>query len=121
MQAVLPWPYHGRVFEFGLALLLVAILVAFLAQRFIPRGPRRDLASGTLLITGVSPRPDATGEQYVTIAGVINGPTLSEYAAYGRLIVNVDQWPAIGELRPVVYSTRNPDNWKFAPPEPSAG
>ena len=36
------------------------------------RGPRREIARGTLLVTGVSPRPDADGEQFVTIAGVIN-------------------------------------------------
>ncbi len=102
-------------------LLLVAILGVFLAQRFIPRGPRGDLASGTLLVTGVSPRPDASGEQYVTISGVINGPTVSEHAVYRRLVVNVDQWPTTGELRPVVYSPKNPDNWKFAPAEPPAG
>ena len=43
--------------------------------------------SGTLLITGVSPRPDATGEQYVTITGVIDGPTLNEYTVYQRMAV----------------------------------
>lgn len=44
-------------------LLLVAVLAVLLAQRFIPRGPRGELVSGALLVTGVSPRPDATGEQ----------------------------------------------------------
>ncbi len=102
-------------------LVLVAVLAVFLAQRFIPRGPRGELLSGTLLVTGVSPPPDTTGEQFVTIAGVINGPTVSEYAVYQRLVVNVDQWPTMGQLLPVVYSPKNPDNWKFAPPEPPAG
>ena len=109
------------MWEFGVLLLLVAVLGVFLAQRFIPRGPRGDLASGTLLVTGVSPRPAADGEQYVTIAGVINGPTVSEHAVYQRMAVDVDHWPAVGELHPVVYSPKNPDNWKFAPPEPTAG
>ena len=109
------------MWEFGLLLLLAAVLAGFLAQRFIPRGPRGELASGTLLVTGVSPRPDASGQQYVTIAGVINGPTVSEYAVYQRLVVDVDQWPKMGQLLPVVYSPKNPDNWRFAPPEPSAG
>jgi hypothetical protein len=109
------------VWEFGLLLLLVAIAVGLLAQRFLPRGPRGPLASGTLLVTGVSPRPDAVGEQYVTIAGVLNGPTVSEHAVYQRMAVNVDAWPVLGQLFPVVYSPRNPDNWKFAPPEVSAG
>jgi hypothetical protein len=98
-------------------LLLVAILVGFVAPRFIRRGPRGDSLSGTLLITGVSPRPDADGEQFVTIAGVIDGPTLNEYSVYLRMAVNVDNWPTVGELKPVVYSQRNPDNWTFAPPD----
>ena len=102
-------------------LLLVAVLAVFLAPRFIPRGPRGELVSGTLLVTGVSPRPDATGEQYVTIAGVIDGPTVNEHAVYQRMAVNVDHWPSVGELHPVIYSAKNPDNWKFAPPEPPAG
>ncbi|WP_373141725.1 hypothetical protein [Mycobacterium marinum] len=105
--------------EFGVLLILVAVLLAFLAPRFIPRGPRGALASGTLLVTGVSPRPDdAVGEQYVTITGVINGPTVNEYTVYGRMAVDVDQWPSTGQVLSVVYSPKNPDNWNFALEEP---
>ena len=96
--------------------LLVSVLAVLLAQRFIPRGPRGELSSGTLLVTGVSPRPDVTGEQFVTIAGVLSGPTVNEHAVYQRIAVDVDAWPSIGQLMPVQYSTKNPDNWKFAPP-----
>jgi hypothetical protein len=99
-------------------LLLVTILVLILAPRFIRRGQPGDALSGTLLITGVSPRPDATGEQYVTISGVIDGPTVNEYSVYQRMAVNVDNWPTVGEIKPVVYSQRNPDNWAFTPPDP---
>ena len=113
--------YHGRVWEFGVLLLLVAVLAVLLAPRFIQRGPRGDLRSGTLLVTGVSPRPDADGEQFVTIAGVINGPTVNEHAVYQRMAVDVDHWPTMGQLIPVVYSPKNPDNWNFAPPGPSGG
>ena len=95
-------------------LLLVAIAAGFLAPRFFRRGPRGDALSGTLLITGVSPRPDADGEQFVTITGVIDGPTLNEYTVYQRMAVDVDKWPKVGDLKPVVYSQRNPDNWTFA-------
>ncbi|MCV7095740.1 hypothetical protein [Mycobacterium kubicae] len=101
--------------ELGVLLILVAVLVVFLAPRFIPVGPRGALASGTLLVTGVSERPDAPGEQFVTIAGVINGPTVSEHAVYQRMAVSVDQWPTVGQVLPVVYSPKNPDNWRFAP------
>jgi hypothetical protein len=110
--------YHGVVLEIGVLLLLVTILAMFLAPRLVRRGPRAEALTGTLLVTGVSSRPDATGEQYVTIAGVINGPTVNEHNVYQRMAVNVDNWPTVGELRPVVYSQRNPDNWAFAPPEP---
>jgi hypothetical protein len=105
------------VWELGALILLLAVLGVLLAQRFIPRGPRGEPASGTLLVTGVSPRPDAGGQQYVTIAGVINGPTVNEYSVYQRMAVDVEQWPRVGQLFPVVYSPKNPDNWKFAPPD----
>jgi len=107
--------YHGVVWEIGALLLLVGVLVVILGPRFIRRGPRSDALNGTLLITGVSPRPDATGEQYVTITGVIDGQTVNEHAVYQRMAVNVDNWPTVGDLKPVVYSQRNPDNWTFAP------
>lgn len=97
--------------------MLVATLAVFLAPRFIRRGPRGDAVHGTLLVTGVSPRPDAAGEQYVTISGVINGPTVNEHVVYQQMAVDVNNWPTMGELFPVVYSPKNPDNWTFAPPE----
>ena len=82
------------------------------------RGMRGELAHGTLLVTGVSPRPDETGRQFVTITGVINGPTVNEHVVYQRLEVDVDQWPTMGQLFPVVYAPNNPDKWAFAPSEP---
>ncbi|HKI40185.1 MAG: hypothetical protein ACLQIK_08105 [Mycobacterium sp.] len=108
------------MWQFGVLIILLAVLAVALAQRFLPRGPRGESLSGTLLVTGVSPRPDATGEQFVTIAGVINGPTVSEHEVYARLAVNVDQWPTMGQLLPVLYSAKNPDNWTVAPGEPPA-
>lgn len=86
-----------------------------------PARPAGDLASGTLLVTGVSPRPDAGGQQYVTIAGIITGPTVNEYAVYQRMAVDVDQWPTVGQILPVVYSPKNPDNWTFTPNGPPVG
>lgn len=77
-----------------------------------------EFAHGTLLVTGVSPRPDEVGEQFVTISGVINGPTVTEHVVYQRMIVDVDQWPTMGQLIPVVYSPKNPDKWNFAPEAP---
>lgn len=104
------------MWEFLLLILLVAILVTYLAPWL--RRPRGDQVAGTLLVTGVSPRPDADGEQFVTIAGVINGPTVNEYAVYQRMAVDVENWPTIGQLMPVVYSPKNPDKWWLAPSEP---
>lgn len=79
------------------------------------RGVRGELAQGTLVVTGVSPRPDETGRAFVTITGVINGPTVNEHIVYQRLEVGVDEWPTMGQLFPVVYAPKNPDNWAFAP------
>jgi hypothetical protein len=109
------------VWEIGVLLLLIATLAVFVAPRFFRGGPGADAVSGTLLITGVSPRPDAAGEQFVTVTGVINGPTVNEHPIYYRAVVDVNDWPSMGQLLPVVYSQKNPDNWRLAPPEPPAG
>ncbi|MHA7648948.1 hypothetical protein ACX9NE_04100 [Mycobacterium sp. ML4] len=108
------------MWEFMVLLLLVAVLLVFLAPRFVRPGPRGALASGTLLVTGVSSRSGEAdeGEQFVTISGVINGPTVNEHAVYRRMVVTSDQWPVTGQQFPVVYSPNNPDNWNFAPTGP---
>lgn len=105
------------VWETGVLLILLLTLVVFLAPRLFRRRSA-ETVSGTLLVTGVSPRPDATGEQYVTITGVINGPTVDEHTVYQRMAVNVDDWPTMGQLIPVVYSPKNPDIWALVPPDP---
>ena len=97
-------------------LVLIGAVVLLAAPRIM--GRRRagnDWVPGTLLVTGVSPRPDAAGVQYGTITGVINGPTVNEHVIYQRLEVDVDAWPTMGALFPVVYSPKNPDNWRFTP------
>jgi hypothetical protein len=103
------------VWEIGVLLLLIGAIALVAAPWLRRRMPRGETVAGTLLITGVSPRPDATGEQFVTITGVINGPTINEHVVYQRYAVDVDQWPTVGDLIPVVYSPKNPDNWTFAP------
>jgi hypothetical protein len=105
------------VLEFAVVLVLLGAL-AILAAPWIRRrrGVGSDWVQGQLLVTGVSPRPDdLTGEQFVTITGVINGPTVNEHVVYQQLAVDVDQWPTMGQLFPVTYSPKNPDNWGFAP------
>jgi hypothetical protein len=92
---------------------LAALAAPWIRRR---RGVGTDWVQGTLLVTGVSPRPeDVTGEQFVTITGVINGPTVAEHVVYQRMAVDVDQWPTISQLFDVMYSPKNPDNWTFAP------
>lgn len=105
--------------EFFVLILLVGALALLIGPRLMRRGPKSgaDSIEGTLLVTGISPRPDATGEQFVTISGVINGPTVSEHVVYQRMVVDVNSWPSMGDLMPVVYSAKNPDNWWFAPPQ----
>ena len=106
--------------------MLILVMLGALALFAAPlirrrRGVSGQHAQGTLLVTGVSPRPDATGEQLVTITGVINGPTINEHVVYQRLAVDVDNWPTMGQLFPVVYSPSNPDKWMFAPPQAPQG
>jgi hypothetical protein len=107
------------VVEFAVLLLLIGALALVIGPRFMRRGPRQgsEAAQGTLLVTGVSPRPEAEGQQYVTITGVINGPTVNEHVVYQQMAVDVNNWPTMGQLFPVLYSPKNPDNWRFAPPE----
>ena len=107
------------VIEFAIILLLIGAL-ALLAAPMIRRrrGVGSDWVPGTMLVTGVSPRPDdVVGEQYVTITGVINGPTVNEHVVYQRMAVDVENWPTMGQLFDVRYSPKNPDNWGIATPE----
>ncbi|MEZ0341175.1 hypothetical protein ACAG25_14430 [Mycobacterium sp. pV006] len=104
-------------------MLLIIGAIAVLAAPWIMRrrGVGNDWVPGTLLVTGVSPRPDGVeGEQFVTITGVINGPTVNEYTVYARLALDVSSWPSMGQLFPVMYSPGNPEKWAFAPQEPPA-
>ncbi len=114
--------YHVGVGELAILLLILGAFV-LLAGPWIMRrrGAGGDWVQGTLLVTGVSPRPDGvTGAQFVTITGVINGPTVNEYTVYTRLTVDVNEWPTMGQLIPVMYSPGNPEKWAFgARPEPA--
>ena len=109
-------------------LVWLLMILAALALLIVPmlrarRGPRGQMLQGTLLVTGVSganPGPAAPGEHFVTISGVINGPSVDEHVVYQRMAVDPTQWPAMGQLIPVVYSPKNPDKWFFAPSSPSS-
>ncbi|MCH9666540.1 MAG: hypothetical protein K0U76_09105 [Actinomycetia bacterium] len=102
--------------EFAIILLLVGAIVVLAAPWIMrKRAAGNDWLTGTMLVTGVSPRPDADGEQFVTITGVINGPNVNEYTVYQRMALDVDAWPKMGQLFTVVYSPGNPEKWAFAP------
>jgi len=61
-----------------MVIVLIGVLVAIAGPRIMRRrGAGANWVQGNLLVTGVSPKPDATGEQLVTITGVINGPTVN--------------------------------------------
>jgi len=103
--------------EFAVLLLIIGALALVVGPRLMGRrGPRGEMLPGTLLVTGLSPRPDASGEQFVTITGVINGPGVDEHVVYQRMAVDTANWPTMGQLIPVAFSPKNPDNWVFAPP-----
>jgi len=106
------------VWEFAMVIVLIGVLVAIAGPRIMRRrGAGANWVQGNLLVTGVSPKPDATGEQLVTITGVINGPTVNEHIVYQQLAVDVGDWPTMGTLFPVMYAPNNPDRWTFAPPQ----
>ncbi|MGB3474837.1 MAG: hypothetical protein WBA69_08630, partial [Mycobacterium sp.] len=48
--------------------------------------------------------------------GVLHGPTVDEHEVYQRFAVDVSKWPSVGDLLPVRYSPRNPDNWNLTGP-----
>ena len=114
--------YHVGVAELAIMLLIIGAIVLVAAPWIMRRrGVGNDWVSGTLLVSGVSPRPDnVTGEQYATITGVINGPTVNEYTVYTRMVVDVDNWPTMGQLIGVMYSPRNPEKWTFASAVPDS-
>ena len=102
--------------EIVFIILVIGALVALVGPRIMRRrGARADWVQGNLLVTGVSPKPDATGEQFVTITGVINGPTVNEHVVYQQLAIDVEHWPKMGQLFPVMYAPNNPDRWTFGP------
>jgi hypothetical protein len=105
--------------EFAVLLLILGALALVVGPRLMARrGPRGQMAQGTLLVTGISgasPGPVAPGEHFVTITGVINGPGVDEHVVYQRMAVDASQWPAMGQLIPVVFAPGNPDKWFFAP------
>jgi hypothetical protein len=106
------------VWEIAILIMLIGALVLLVGPRLM-RGPKpQESVPGTLLVTGVSPRPDVEGEQFVTITGVITGPTVNEHVIYQRMAVDVNAWPRMGDQIPVVYSAKNPDNWRFGQAEP---
>jgi hypothetical protein len=108
------------VLQIVIIVVLIGALIALAAPWIMRRrGTGADWVNGNLLVTGVSPRPDAAGEQFVTITGVINGPTVDEHVVYQRLAIDVEHWPIMGQLYPVMYAPRNPDKWAFAPPQPA--
>jgi hypothetical protein len=106
--------------EFAVLLMILGALALLIVPRLRGRGPRGEMVPGTLLVTGVSPRPGVDGEQFVTITGVITGPTVNEHVVYQRMAVDTANWPTMGQLIPVAYSPKNPDNWFFAPATPPA-
>lgn len=99
--------------------IIVGALVSMLTLYRRGRGSYRGAGqaeSGTLYVTGVSPRPAAQGEQYVTITGTISGPSVGGETVYGRYAWDVNQWPSPGEAIPVTYPPGKPQNWTLAHP-----
>ncbi len=100
----------GGMLQFGLLILLAAATAVAVAAYLRGRraGPMVGAESGTLYVTGVSPLPNADGEQYVTITGNLSGPSVPGEVVFGRFAWDVNQWPAVGDQLSVLYAPRNP-------------
>ncbi|PPJ17839.1 hypothetical protein C5E44_11635 [Nocardia nova] len=97
---------------------LIALLMNFRGRGRFGGFRRGAQEAGTLRITGVSPRPAAQGEQFVTITGTISGPSVAAETVYGRFAWDVNQWPFPGEDLPVVYPPGKPQHWQIGHPDP---
>lgn len=109
----------GFMLELAFVVLLVGVLVASLmyyrrARDGAPLGANAE--EGTLYVHGVSPHPQVTGEQYVTLTGTISGPSVVAHEVYGRFAWDTAQWPSIGDQIAVVYPAGKPDSWSIAHP-----
>ncbi len=105
MPAVLPakWGWEFMCyFMFSIAVLVV----------FLPYGypaARGEIWPAARSVTGSQPAPTRR-PAYVTIAGIITGPTVNEYAVVS-MAVDVDQWPTTsGGVPP-----KNPGQLTFTP------
>lgn len=99
-----------------MSMALVAWLVIYLRGRGLGGFRTAQPENGSLYVTGVSPRPDAEGEQYVTITGNLTGPSVPGQVVYGRFAWDVNQWPTIGDYIPVIYPAGKPDRWQIMHP-----
>ncbi|WP_024799501.1 hypothetical protein [Nocardia sp. BMG51109] len=99
---------------------LVALVMTFRRGRggsgARPGGNRPQPEVGTLRVTGVSPRPAAQGNQFVTITGTLSGPTVPGETVYGRFNWDVNQWPSPGDDIPVEYPPGKPQHWQIGHP-----
>ncbi|MBF6253371.1 hypothetical protein IU443_16755 [Nocardia farcinica] len=109
----------GGMLEFAMLLMTVTVLVALLVAYRRGRGgavPPAEPEHGSLRITGVSPRPEAMGEQFVTITGTLSGPSVPGTVVYGRFVWDGAYWPQIGDELPVIYPAGKPDRWQLVRP-----
>jgi hypothetical protein len=102
------------VFIVVIAGALVTTVMMYLRGRGRPVSAHAEF--GTLHVMGVSPRPAAQGEQYVTITGTLTGPSVPGETVYGRYAWDVDQWPSPGDQIPVSYPPGKPRHWQIAHP-----
>ncbi|WP_194814790.1 hypothetical protein [Nocardia sp. XZ_19_385] len=107
-----------------LQFVFLVVMVVALATLVVPLLRRRGASglgagqrgvppeSGSVYVTGISPRPLDGTEEFVTITGNLSGPSVSEAVVYGRWVWDVNQWPTVGEFIPVVYPAGKPDRWQ---------
>ncbi|MGW4068813.1 hypothetical protein [Nocardia grenadensis] len=107
------------MFELAMLAIMVAALVGMLVLVFRGRRGGRmpaDAEIGSLYLTGVSPRPEAMGEQFVTVTGNLSGPSEPGKVVYGRMVWDAAYWPSVGDTLTVAYPTGRPDRWRIVEP-----
>lgn len=88
--------YHEWVWEFVVLIVLLGALVLLAAPW------TRDVRVARFGWDAADHRRQSAagrhGGKFVTVAGVINGPNVNEHRVYGRIAIDVAEWPTVGQL-----------------------
>ncbi len=113
----------GLVVAIALAAVAVALIINLRGGRQPSAAKLAAMSTGTLTLTGVSPRPDSgdkNGQAFVTVSGTVLGADIAPTEVYGGFVWSLDApWPQVGQDMPVRYDPRKVDSsWVIAAADP---